>query len=319
MYLVELSAAISGYKRTVYEKLMRQNRQQGDLKIMRKVTIIADSTNDLSAELRERYQIKTFSLHIHLGEQSYLDGVDITPDDIYKWSDANQATPKTSTPSPGEAKEILKKYLEEDNEIICFCISAQMSGCMNVMRLAAEDMEVEDRVHVVDSMNLSTGIGLQIIEAAIMAQQGLGAAQIIEKIKEMQPLVRASFVVDTLTYLHRGGRCSSVAALAGSVLKLHPCIVVENGAMHPTKKYRGKMERVISEYVKDMTPALVKAKTDRVFITHSGCEQSVIDGVKAQLEELKHFDEILITRAGSVITSHCGPGTLGVLFVAGEE
>lgn len=286
---------------------------------MKKVTIITDSTSDLSKELLERYQIGRFSLHIHLGEQSYLDGVDITPDDIYRWSDENQATPKTSTPSPGEAREVLEKYLEEDNEIVCFCISAQMSGCMNVMRLAAEELEAEDRVFVVDSMNLSTGVGHQVIEAAIMAQQGLGAAQIVENIKKMQPKVRASFVVDTLTYLHRGGRCSSVAALAGSVLKLHPCIVVEDGAMHPTKKYRGKMDRVILDYVKDMVPVLSKAKKDRVFITHSGCEQSVIDAVKAQLESLNRFDEILITRAGGVITSHCGPGTLGVLYIAGEE
>jgi len=282
---------------------------------MKKVTIITDSTSDLSKELLERYQIGRFSLHVHLGEKSYLDGVDITPDEIYAWSDANEATPKTSTPSPAEAIETLEKYLEEDNEIICFCLSAQMSGCMNVMRLAAESLEAEDRVFVVDSKNLSTGIGLQIIEAAIMAQQGMSAAEIVEKITALQPKVRASFVVDTLTYLHRGGRCSGVAALAGSVLKLHPSIVVEDGAMHPSKKYRGKMERVILEYVKDMTPALLNAKKDRVFLTHSGCDQAVIDAVKEQLEALNYFEEILITRAGCVITSHCGPGTLGVLFI----
>ena len=282
---------------------------------MKKVTIITDSTSDLSKELLERYQIGRFSLHVHLGEKSYLDGVDITPDEIYAWSDANEATPKTSTPSPAEAIETLEKYLEEDNEIICFCLSAQMSGCMNVMRLAAESLEAEDRIFVVDSKNLSTVIGLQIIEAAILAQQGMSAAEIVEKITALQPKVRASFVVDTLTYLHRGGRCSGVAALAGSVLKLHPSIVVEDGAMHPSKKYRGKMERVILEYVKDMTPALLNAKKDRVFLTHSGCDQAVIDAVKEQLEALNYFEEILITRAGCVITSHCGPGTLGVLFI----
>ena len=269
-------------------------------------------------ELLDKYQIGKFSLHIHLGEKSYLDGVDITPDEIYAWSDANQTTPKTSTPSPQEALEILEKYLEEDNEIICFCISSQMSGCMNVMRLAAEELEVEDRVFVVDSKNLSTGIALQIMEAVEMVQQGMSAAQIVEKIQELQPKVRASFVVDTLTYLHRGGRCSSVAALAGGVLKLHPCIVVEDGAMHATKKYRGKMERVISEYVKDLTPALMNAKKERVFLTHSGCDQAILDAIQGMLEELNHFDEIVLARAGSVITSHCGPGTLGVLFIDGE-
>ena len=285
---------------------------------MKKVTIITDSTSDMPRELLDKYQIGTFSLHIHLGEKSYLDGVDITPDEIYAWSDANQTTPKTSTPSPQEALEILEKYLEEDNEIICFCISSQMSGCMNVMRLAAEELEVEDRVFVVDSKNLSSGIALQILEAVQMAAQGMSAAQIVEKMQELQPKVRASFVVDTLTYLHRGGRCSSVAALAGGVLKLHPCIVVEDGAMHATKKYRGKMERVITEYVKDLTPALMNAKKERVFLTHSGCDQAILDAIKGMLEELNHFDEIVLARAGSVITSHCGPGTLGVLFIDGE-
>jgi len=283
---------------------------------MKKVTIIADSTCDLSRELLEQYQIGSFPLHIHLGDQAYSDGIDITPDDIYRWSDANQATPKTSTPSMQEAREVLEKYLEEDNEVICFCISAQMSGCMNVMRLAAEDLEAEDRVFVIDSKNLSTGTGLQIIEAAIMARQGRSAAEIVEEIRALQPLVRASFVVDTLTYLNRGGRCSSVAALAGGMLKLHPCIVVEEGAMHASKKYRGRMERVIQEYVKDLMPDLMHARKDRVFITHSGYEQAVIESVKVQLESLGCFKEILITRTGGVITSHCGPGTLGVLFIA---
>ena len=169
-----------------------------------------------------------------------------------------------------------------------------------------------------DSKSLSTGIGLQIIEAAIMAEQGMEAAEIVEKIRSMQPRVRASFVVDTLTYLHRGGRCSGLAALAGSALKLHPLISVVDGKMLPGKKYRGKMNRVIIDYVKDMEEDLKHAKADRVFITHSGCEEEILNAVKKELAALGYFSEILTTRAGSVITSHCGPGTLGVLFIAGE-
>ena len=151
-----------------------------------------------------------------------------------------------------------------------------------------------------------------------MAEQGMAAKDIVARIKEMQPRVRASFVVDTLTYLHRGGRCSGLAALAGSALKLHPLIAVTDGKMQPGKKYRGKIERVIIDYVKDMEAELKNAKADRVFITHSGCEEEVIEAVKAEITSYGRFDEILITRAGSVITSHCGPGTLGVLFIAGE-
>ena len=286
---------------------------------MRAVSIIADSTCDLSKELLERYQIDTFPLHIHLGEKEYLDGVDITPEEIYRWSDENKATPKTSAVSPLEAQECLEKQLAQAREVVCFCISEQMSTCANVVNMAARELGVESRVFVVDSSNLSTGIGLQIIEAAIMAERGMTAKQIVDKILQIRPRVRASFVVDTLVYLYRGGRCSGLAAMAGSTLKLHPYISVMDGKMQPGKKYRGRMEKVICDYVKDLKPALLSACPERVFITHSGCEDAIIDEVRKQLEELHHFDEILVTRAGSVISSHCGPGTLGVLFIAGED
>jgi len=285
---------------------------------MKAVTIIADTTCDLSYELKERYQIKTFPLHIHLGDKEYSDGIDISPDDIYRWSDENKATPKTSAVSPAEASDVLEEALKEAESVICFCISDQMSSTGNVLRLAAQELEVEERVYVIDSKSLSTGIGLQIIEAAVLVEQGMAVKDIVDYIEQTKPRVRASFVVDTLTYLHRGGRCSGLAALAGGALKLHPLISVVDGKMQPGKKYRGKMNRVIIDYVKDMEEDLKRAKADRVFITHSGCEEEVIDAVKAELTSLGHFKEILITRAGSVITSHCGPGTLGVLFIAGE-
>lgn len=285
---------------------------------MKAVSIIADTTCDLSAEIKEKYQIKTFPLHIHLGDKEYSDGIDISPDDIYRWSDENKATPKTSAVSPVEANDVLSAALQEAESVICFCISDQMSSTGNVLRLAVQELEVEDRVFVIDSKSLSTGIGLQIIEAAIMAEQGMKATEIVAKIQEMRGRVRASFVVDTLTYLHRGGRCSGLAALAGGALKLHPLISVVDGKMLPGKKYRGKMDRVIIEYVKDMEIDLKNAKADRVFITHSGCEDEVLEDVKEKVASLGRFKEILVTRAGSVITSHCGPGTLGVLFIAGE-
>ena len=285
---------------------------------MKAVSIIADTTCDLSAEIKEKYQIKTFPLHIHLGDKEYSDGIDISPDDIYRWSDENKATPKTSAVSPVEANDVLSAALQEAESVICFCISDQMSSTGNVLRLAVQELEVEDRVFVIDSKSLSTGIGLQIIEAAIMAEQGMKATEIVAKIQEMRGRVRASFVVDTLTYLHRGGRCSGLAALAGGALKLHPLISVVDGKMLPGKKYRGKMDRVIIEYVKDMEIDLKNAKADRVFITHSGCEDEVLEDVKEKVASLGRFKEILVTRAGSVITSHCGPGTLGVLFITGE-
>ena len=149
-----------------------------------------------------------------------------------------------------------------------------------------------------------------------MAKAGKTASEISTAMEELKPWVRASFVVDTLTYLYRGGRCNAVAAMAGSVLKLHPKIVVENGAMDANKKYRGKLASVILSYAKDMENDLKTAKPDRVFITHSGCDPEVVNAVRSYLESLSIFQEILETRAGGVISSHCGPGTLGVLFIA---
>lgn len=279
------------------------------------VKIISDSTCDLSPELLKRYDIDILPLHILLGEKEYEDGKNITPDEIFAWSDEHKSTPKTSAPSLSDAIEILRSYVEQHREVICFSISSSMSTSGNVMRLAVDELEASDLVTVIDSANLSTGIGLLIVEAAVMAQDGKNAAEISAVIEELKPQVRASFVVDTLTYLYRGGRCNAVAAMAGSVLKLHPKIVVENGAMDASKKYRGKLKSVIMSYVKDMEAELKNARSERVFITHSGCDREIVEEVRAYLQSLGVFDEILETRAGGVISSHCGPGTLGVLFI----
>lgn len=280
------------------------------------VKIISDSTCDLSPELIAKYDIDILPLHILLGEDEYEDGRNITPQQIYDWSDAHKTTPKTSAPSLAEAIDLFRPYIEEKREIVCFSISGSMSTSGNVMRLAAEELEASDLVTVVDSANLSTGIGLLVIEAAIMAEKGQSAAEIAATIESLKPNVRASFVVDTLTYLYRGGRCNAISAMAGGVLRLHPKIVVENGAMDASKKYRGKIHSVIMSYVKDMEEDLKSARPERVFITHSGCDRTTVDAVRSYLESFGIFHEILETRAGGVVSSHCGPGTLGVLFIA---
>jgi len=279
------------------------------------VRIIADSTCDLSQELLEKYKVAILPLHILLGENEYEDGKDIKPDEIYRWSDEHGITPGTSAPSMESTLKLYKEVYAEADELVCFSISGQMSTSGNVMRLAAEEMGIADKVTVIDSENLSTGIGLLVVEAAIMAQEGKSAGEIQDRIEKLKPLVRASFVVDTLVYLHRGGRCSGLAAMLGGTLHLHPMIVVENGKMHSSKKYRGSLSKALAAYAKDLEPALRKAKQDRVFITHSGCGQETVEMVHDFLESLGIFQEILVTRAGGVISSHCGPGTLGILFI----
>lgn len=279
------------------------------------IKIVSDSTCDLTRELIERYEIQIAPLHILLGENEYLDGVEITPDEIYEWADANEDTPKTSAIGYEDAINIVKQIADTDDEMIVFTISGSMSTTVNVFRMAVEELELEEKVTIIDSGNLSTGIGLLLIKAAVMAKRGNSRVEICNEIEKLKEKVKASFVVDTLTYLHRGGRCSSISAIAGGVLKLHPKIVVADGSMSADKKYRGKMGKVIIDYVKDMEEALKEADKERVFITHSGCDQEIIDTVYSYLKEMNYFDEILVTRAGGVISSHCGPGTLGVLFI----
>ena len=280
------------------------------------IHILSDSTCDLGKELIASNGIHILPLHIHLGDREFEDGVDVTPDEIYAWSDANNTTPKTSAMSLQSAMDLFRSLMADGDEMVCFSVSESMSSSCAVMKMAAAELEMEDRIFVVDSANLSTGIGLLVLEAAEMAKNGAAGAQIAARMEELKPLVRASFVVDTLTYLHRGGRCSSVAAIAGSMLHLHPRIAVADGKMSAGKKYRGKMESVILSYVKDMETDLKLADPKRVFITHSGCSEEILASVRTYLEGLGRFQEIHITRAGGVISSHCGPGTLGVLFVA---
>ena len=280
------------------------------------VKIISDSTCDLSPELIAKYDIDILPLHILLGEDEYEDGKNITPEQIYSWSDENKTTPKTSAPALTDAIELFKPYIDEGREIVCFSISSSMSTSGNVMRIAAEELEAEDCITVIDSANLSTGIGLLVIEAAIMAQNNHTVEEIVSAIEALKPNVRASFVVDTLVYLYRGGRCNAVSALIGGALALHPMIVVKDGKMDASRKYRGKIGKVIKNYAKDLEEDLKNAIPDRVFITHSECDAKTVEEVRDYIASLGIFKEIIETRAGGVISSHCGPGTLGVLFIA---
>ena len=282
------------------------------------VKIIADSTCDLPKDILEEYGVSILPLHIICNEADYLDGVTITPAEIFAWADENKTTPKTSAASPGEAVELLKPYAEAGRDMVCIAISDAFSTTGNVLRMTADAINEEagrTQMHVINSANLSTGIGLLVLEAATMAREGMEAEQIVKNIEALVPKVRASFVVDTLTYLHRGGRCSGLAALAGGALKLHPQIVVKDGKMDVAKKFRGNMKKVLLEYTKELTDALMHAKKNRVFITHSGCDKETVDAIHEYVSGLNVFEEILETTAGGVISSHCGPGTLGVLFI----
>lgn len=285
---------------------------------MKKIRIVADSTCDLSEELIQKYDITINPLSIIMEDKSYFDGIEVTPEEIFAWANKNKTTPKTSAVNIQRSQEILEPMIQNGDDIIFFGISSKMSGTCNVVKMLAMQNDY-DRLFVIDSQNLSTGIGLQVIRAAEMAMAGHTAEEIIADIEMNRSNVRASFVIDTLTFLARGGRCTALTALMANTLRLHPMIVVNDGAMGVTKKFTGKMEVALNKYFESLKKDLANAESKRVFITHSGCDEKIIQAMYDKLAALNYFEEILITQAGGVISSHCGPNTLGILFYVKPE
>ena len=278
----------------------------------KQIIISSDSTCDLSKELVERYQIHIQPMGISLGDQIYRDGVDITPDMIYAHHEKTGQLPKTSAINVVEDLEYFEELTKDGSAVIHFTISSSMSSTYNNACVAAQEFE---NVYVVDAKNLSTGSGLLVLAAAEMAQEGMEAQQIVEKLNDLADRVDASFVVDNLEYLVKGGRCSALAAFGANLLQLKPCISVKNGAMGVGKKYRGKFEKVLLTYVADRLADAEDICLDRVFVTHAGCDPKVVESVAEAVKNTLPFREILVTRAGCTVSSHCGANTLGVLFI----
>ncbi len=286
--------------------------------IMKKIRIVADSTCDLSEELIQKYDITINPLSIIMDEKSYFDGIEVKPEEIFAWANKNKTTPKTSAVNIQRSQQILAPFMENGDDIIFFGISSKMSGTCGIVKMIGTQNEY-DRLFVVDSQNLSTGIGLQVIRAAELAVAGHTAGEIIADIEANKTNVRASFVIDTLTFLARGGRCTALTALMANTLRLHPMIVVHDGTMGVTKKFTGKMEVALNKYFESLKKDLANADPKRVFITHSGCSETIIQAMYDKVASLGYFEEILITQAGGVISSHCGPNTLGILFYVKPE
>lgn len=278
----------------------------------KKVILTSDSTTDLNAELIERYNVQILPLGITLGGNLYHDGIDINPDKIYEHYAKTGELPKTSAVNFEECSEFFKPFVDEGYAIVHFSLSSEMSSTYNNCRLAA--MEFED-VYVVDTKNLSTGGGLLVVSAGEMVKDGLEAKEIAEKCEEIATRVDASFIIDNLEFLHKGGRCSSLEAFGANLLKLKPCIAVRDGKMGAIKKYRGKFGNVLKEYINDMIGDGSDIELDKVFVTHAGCDQEICNECVELVKSLAPFKEVYLTRAGSTISSHCGQNTLGVLFI----
>ncbi len=279
------------------------------------IVLCADSTCDLGPELVERYNVKVYPFHVLLDGQTYSDGVDLVPDDIYRVYKEKGMLPKTAAINMAEYLEYFQSFVDEGFEVIHINLGAGLSSSHNNARMAAEELE---GVYVVDSANLSTGSGLLVIEAAERIEAGMEAAKIAEELRELVTKSHASFVIDTLEFLHKGGRCSALARFGANLLGLKPCIEVNNtdgGKMGVGKKYRGTLEKCLTQYVKDRLEGRDDLKLDRVFITHSGISDERIELVRELVKQYADFEEILVTRAGCTVSSHCGPNTLGVLFM----
>ncbi len=276
------------------------------------IKITADSTCDLSPELIEAYDIDIIPLYIIKGGESFRDGVEITPADIFAHVGGGGDICTTSAINVSDYVGKFAELSSKFDAVIHIDISAEFSACFQNATMAAGEFQ---NVYAVDSRNLSTGSGHVVIEAAKMARSGMDAKEIVKKLEELTARVEASFVIDKLDYLKKGGRCSSLAALGANLLNLKPCIEVKDGAMHVGKKYKGSFEKSLKKYVRERLEGRTDIDTERIFVTHSGCEPEVVRSVREAVGEYMAFDEIIVTRAGCTISSHCGPNTLGILFI----
>ena len=274
--------------------------------------ITSDSTTDLSKELKERYNVTVMPLKITLGDKTYTDGVDISPDDIYAHHDRTGELPKTAATNVGDCIDFFKPFCDAGKTVIHFTISSDMSSTYSNACLAAEEL---GNVYVIDTKNLSTGGGLLVVAAAEMLASGLSAEETAEKTRALVPCVDASFIIDSLEYLYKGGRCSAVAMFGANLLKLKPCIQVKNGKMDVAKKYRGKFSEVAKQYVSEKISDYSDIELDRVFVTHAGCDPELMNELVELVKSKAPFKEVFLTRAGCTVSSHCGANTLGVLFI----
>ena len=277
-----------------------------------KIKITSDSTCDLSREQIAKYDVHILPLAVAMGENNYRDGVDITPEQIYAHVAKGGDLPKTAANNIADYAEVFAKYSKEYDAVIHLNISAEFSSCHQNACLAAEEFE---NVYVVDSRNLSTGHGLLVIRAYELAEAGKTGAEIAEELRGMVDRVDASFILNQLEYLKKGGRCSALAVLGANMLKLKPCIEVKDGKMGVGKKYRGAFDKSMKDYIHDRLADRDDLELDRVFVTHSGIDKELIDLAVNTVRELQPFKEICITQAGCTVSSHCGPDTIGVLYI----
>lgn len=279
------------------------------------ILITSDSSCDLSQDLLKKFNISTLPLYVNLNGEEFKDGVNITPNDIFTFVKENKKLPKTSALSVADYKNFFKNILSnnKDSEIIHIGLSSALSTSYN--NAVSASNELNGKVTIIDGKNLSTGTGLLVLFAAKLAKNNTPKEEIIEKVSKRVPFVQASFIIPETEYLYRGGRCSAIAMLGANLLKIKPRIQVVDGKMKPNGKPRGKMVPVLKQYIDDVLTEYNTPDPEICFVTHSTIEPEIAEEIKTYVESKNIFKEVVITTAGATITSHCGKGTLGILYI----
>mgnify|MGYP000913108501 CR=1 FL=1 len=275
------------------------------------IKITADSTCDLSPDILQTFDISVIPLSIIVGDKPFKDGQDITPADLFRYVDVEGKECKTAAINIYEYQCRFAELAPKHEAVIHICISSEFSSCYQNASLAAQKFP---NVYVVDSRNLSSGSGHLVYDGALMAREGIKAPEIYRALNSLASKVEASFVIDRLDYLSKGGRCSALTAQGAKLLRLKPCIEVIEGKMTVGKKYRGSFEKCLVKYVRDRLNKRTDIDYSRVFITHSMCSRETVALVKETILQHADFQEIIETKAGCTISNHCGPNTLGILF-----
>jgi DegV family protein with EDD domain len=280
---------------------------------MRPVKLLTDSTSDLSEEILKQYDIEIIPLYVNFGTQSYRDNIDIRPAELFKKVKETGKLPKTSAPTVVDFADKFSKYIKKDMDILHISLSSKISAAYENAFQAATQFP-KDRVKVIDSLNLSAGIGILVLNAGDCIKNGLNLEDTFNSVQSKISKVKTEFIIDTVEYLHKGGRCSGLQMLLSSLLEIHPIIKVSNGGMHMTAKVRGNRQVVLRNLVKDFMDNKYTVNPDRIFITHAKSDEDA-SHIKAQLAELNLVKQIYITDASCVISSHCGPKTIGIIYL----
>jgi DegV family protein with EDD domain len=280
---------------------------------MGNIKIITDSTCDLTMEVFKSKDISFVPLYVSFNEIMYRDLVEISTMEVFKMVKEYDKLPKTSAPSPADFSNAFKPYINNGQDIIYIGLSSMLSSTINSATIAASEFEA-GRIEIIDSRNLSSGIGLLVLKAIDYVNAGMGLKEVAEGVRKLVPKVRTAFAIDTLEYLYKGGRCSALQNFASGVFKIKPIISVVEGKMIVREKVRGKEKKVLDVLINSVLDNKDNIDLSRIIITHSMSKDNA-DFIKSELEAKIKFEEILITDAGCVISSHCGPNTIGILYI----